>query len=187
MTQMHAAHSDAASCSACCARDVVRRRARAAERKRSRPTQQGPGDAHLRPHRRRTADRRRSSTQMAATDAAQRGAASRPTIRPSTTTRSATWRRRGPTATRSVFVPLNDYTATVIGMVRDNVPFNTLAERRHHLHRRRRRPASRPTRPRTTTCTSALDTDNVDLSVHLQQNTQSARHRHPGGGDRRRA
>jgi hypothetical protein len=27
---------------------------------------------------------------------------------------------------QSVFVPLNDYTATVIGMVRDNVPFNTL-------------------------------------------------------------
>ncbi|MEL7449370.1 MAG: hypothetical protein AAFN78_09185 [Pseudomonadota bacterium] len=27
---------------------------------------------------------------------------------------------------RTVFVPLNDYTATVIGMVRDDVPFNTL-------------------------------------------------------------
>ena len=27
---------------------------------------------------------------------------------------------------QSVFVPLNDYTATVIGMVRDDVPFNTL-------------------------------------------------------------
>jgi hypothetical protein len=26
----------------------------------------------------------------------------------------------------TVFAPLNDYTATVIGMVRDNVPFNTL-------------------------------------------------------------
>ena len=25
-----------------------------------------------------------------------------------------------------MFVPLNDYTATVVGMVRDNVPFNTL-------------------------------------------------------------
>ena len=25
---------------------------------------------------------------------------------------------------QTVFVPLNDYTATVIGMVRDNVPFN---------------------------------------------------------------
>lgn len=27
---------------------------------------------------------------------------------------------------QSLFVPLNDYTATVIGMVRDNVPFNTV-------------------------------------------------------------
>ena len=27
---------------------------------------------------------------------------------------------------QTVFVPLNDYTATVVGMVRDNVPFNTL-------------------------------------------------------------
>ncbi|HTW74749.1 MAG TPA: hypothetical protein VMD56_07505, partial [Steroidobacteraceae bacterium] len=27
---------------------------------------------------------------------------------------------------QSLFVPLNDYTATIIGMVRDNVPFNTV-------------------------------------------------------------
>jgi hypothetical protein len=27
---------------------------------------------------------------------------------------------------QTVFVPLNDYTATVVGMVRDDVPFNTL-------------------------------------------------------------
>lgn len=35
---------------------------------------------------------------------------------------AAPWTNRD----ESVFVPLNDYTATVIGMVRDNVPFNTL-------------------------------------------------------------
>src|SRR5690349_8454967 len=35
---------------------------------------------------------------------------------------AAPWTNRDQT----VFVPLNDYTATVIGMVRDNVPFNTL-------------------------------------------------------------
>jgi hypothetical protein len=35
---------------------------------------------------------------------------------------------------QSVFVPLNDYTATVIGMVRDDVPFNTGAVGRHPLH-----------------------------------------------------
>src|SRR5579863_664665 len=35
---------------------------------------------------------------------------------------AAPWTNRA----QSVFVPLNDYTATVVGMVRDNVPFNTL-------------------------------------------------------------
>jgi hypothetical protein len=35
---------------------------------------------------------------------------------------AAPWTNRD----QSVFVPLNDYTATVIGMVRDNVPFNQL-------------------------------------------------------------
>jgi hypothetical protein len=35
---------------------------------------------------------------------------------------AAPWTNRA----QSVFVPLNDYTATVVGMVRDDVPFNTL-------------------------------------------------------------
>jgi hypothetical protein len=35
---------------------------------------------------------------------------------------AAPWTNRD----QSVFVPLNDYTATVVGMVRDDVPFNTL-------------------------------------------------------------
>ena len=35
---------------------------------------------------------------------------------------AAPWTNRD----RSVFVPLNDYTATVVGMIRDDVPFNTL-------------------------------------------------------------
>src|SRR5579862_4425716 len=35
---------------------------------------------------------------------------------------AAPWTNRS----QSVFVPLNDYTATVIGMVKDDVPFNTL-------------------------------------------------------------
>ncbi len=38
---------------------------------------------------------------------------------------AAPWTNRD----RSVFVPLNDYIATVIGMVRDNVPFNELLSR----------------------------------------------------------
>ena len=48
---------------------------------------------------------------------------------------AAPWTNRD----QSVFVPLNDYTATVVGMVRDNVPFNTLAERRPRVYRRCRR------------------------------------------------
>ena len=35
---------------------------------------------------------------------------------------AAPWTNR----TQSVFVPLNDYIATVVGMIRDDVPFNTL-------------------------------------------------------------
>jgi len=35
---------------------------------------------------------------------------------------AAPWTNRD----RNVFVPLNDYTATVVGMIRDDVPFNTL-------------------------------------------------------------
>lgn len=35
---------------------------------------------------------------------------------------AAPWTNRD----RSVFVPLNDYTATVVGMIRDGIPFNTL-------------------------------------------------------------
>ena len=35
---------------------------------------------------------------------------------------AAPWTNRD----QSVFVPLNDYVATVIGMIRDDVPFNTL-------------------------------------------------------------
>ena len=73
---------------------------------------------------------------------------------------------------QSVFVPLNDYTATIIGMVRDNVPFNTVlsadlvytgnasgapayspANNNHYLY---------------------LDTSGADLSKVLQAQTQSA-------------
>ena len=44
-----------------------------------------------------------------------------------------------------VFVPLNDYTATVIGMVRDDVDFRTRAVRRHRSTSARR--SARRTRP----------------------------------------
>ena len=68
---------------------------------------------------------------------------------------------------QTVFAPLNDYTATVIGMVRDDVPFNTAAVGRHPLYGRAAsvaRPYS-PTnndhyaaaeRPERRTCSAAL-------------------------------
>ena len=46
---------------------------------------------------------------------------------------AAPWTNRD----QSVFVPLNDYTATVIGMVRDDIPFNTILSA-DILFRRRR-------------------------------------------------
>ena len=85
-----------------------------------------------------------------------------------------------------MFVPLNDYTATVVGMVRDDVPFNTLlsadlvyiadgAVGRAGLLDRR-----------TTTMYEAMDANNVDLKAHLVSSTQSALTGIAGGRDRRR-
>ena len=42
----------------------------------------------------------------------------------------------------SVFVPLNDYIVDGIGMVRDNVPYNTALSRGHSLTLKRLRPAA---------------------------------------------
>jgi hypothetical protein len=75
--------------------------------------------------------------------------------------------------TQSVFAPLNDYTATVIGMVRDDVPFNTLlsADILYIAD-------SAANVPAYSTANNdlylALDTDGADLSVHLVKTTQSA-------------
>jgi hypothetical protein len=64
---------------------------------------------------------------------------------------AAPWTNRD----QSVFVPLNDYIATVVGMVRDNVPFNTLLSADlvyvASSPRRVRATTCRPTRRRTTT------------------------------------
>jgi hypothetical protein len=74
---------------------------------------------------------------------------------------AAPWTNRD----QSVFVPLNDYTATVVGMVRDNVPFNTLlsADLVYIAGSAATSTyACRPTRRTTTTCTQAMDDNNVD-------------------------
>ena len=74
---------------------------------------------------------------------------------------------------QTVFAPLNDYTATVVGMVRDNVPFNTLlsADIIYTADSAAGVPAYSPSN---NDMYQALDTNDVDLSVHLQKNLQSA-------------
>src|ERR1700720_1701361 len=82
---------------------------------------------------------------------------------------AAPWTNRA----QSVFVPLNDYTATVIGMVKDNVPFNTLlsADLVYVGDGKSGEPAYSPAN---NAMYGALDANNVDLSAHLVSSTQSA-------------
>ena len=74
---------------------------------------------------------------------------------------------------QTVFAPLNDYTATVIGMVRDDVPFNTLlsADLIYTADAAAAVPAYSTSN---NDMYDALDADGADLSVHLQKNAQSA-------------
>jgi len=82
---------------------------------------------------------------------------------------AAPWTNRD----QSVFVPLNDYTATVIGMVKDNVPFNTLlsADLVYTGDGKSGEPAYSASN---NAMYDSLDANNVDLSVHLVSSTQSA-------------
>jgi hypothetical protein len=74
---------------------------------------------------------------------------------------------------QTVFAPLNDYTATVIGMVRDDVPFNTLlsADLVYVADAAANVPAYSPAN---NDMYQALDADGADLSVHLRSSPQSA-------------
>jgi hypothetical protein len=82
---------------------------------------------------------------------------------------AAPWTNR----TQSVFVPLNDYTATVVGMVRDDVPFNTLlsADLVYIADGAAGVPAYSPMN---NAMYQAMDDNNVDLKAHLVSSTQSA-------------
>jgi hypothetical protein len=82
---------------------------------------------------------------------------------------AAPWTNRD----QSVFVPLNDYTATVIGMVRDDVPFNNLlsADILYVADSASGVPAYSAGN---NVMYQAMDDNNVDLSVHLVKSTQSA-------------
>jgi len=74
---------------------------------------------------------------------------------------------------QTVFAPLNDYVATVIGMVKDNVPFNTLlsADLVYVADSGSGAPAYSPNDNNMYT---TLDNNGTDLSVHLVASTQSA-------------
>ena len=72
---------------------------------------------------------------------------------------------------QTVFAPLNDYTATVIGMVRDDVPFNTLLSADLLYVADSGTPAYSSTN---NDMYQALDTAGTDLSVHLQKTMQSS-------------
>ncbi len=74
---------------------------------------------------------------------------------------------------QTVFAPLNDYTATVIGMVRDNVPFNTLlsADIIYTADASSGAPAYSNS---SNAMYQALDDSGADLSVHLEKKVQSA-------------
>jgi hypothetical protein len=82
---------------------------------------------------------------------------------------AAPWTNRD----QSVFVPLNDYTATVVGMVRDNVPFNTLlsADLVYTADSASGAPAYSTSN---NAMYQSMDDNNVDLKAHLVSSTQSA-------------
>jgi hypothetical protein len=82
---------------------------------------------------------------------------------------AAPWTNRD----QSVFVPLNDYTATVVGMVRDDVPFNTLlsADLVYIADSASGVPGYSPTN---NDMYQTMDDNNVDLKAHLVSSTQSA-------------
>jgi hypothetical protein len=73
---------------------------------------------------------------------------------------------------QSAFVPFNDYTATVIGMIRDDVPFNTVlsADILYTVNA----PGLPAPSPANNDHYATAETDGVNFSAALHQTTQSA-------------
>ena len=73
---------------------------------------------------------------------------------------------------QSAFVPFNDYTATVIGMVRDDVPFNTVlsADILYTVNS----PGLPPPSPSNNDHYATAEANGVDFATALQQSSQSA-------------
>ncbi len=86
---------------------------------------------------------------------------------------------------QTVFAPLNDYTATVIGMVRDDLPFNEVlsADVLYVGNAGLGLPAVSPAN---NDHYEQMETRGVNLLTGLQRTTQSGRLRHAAGRDRRR-
>jgi hypothetical protein len=82
---------------------------------------------------------------------------------------AAPWTNRD----QSVFVPLNDYTATVVGMVRDDVPFNHLLSD-DILYVADAASGVPAYSAGNNAMYQAMDANNVDLHAHLVKSTQSA-------------
>ena len=82
---------------------------------------------------------------------------------------AAPWTNRA----QSVFVPLNDYTATVVGMVRDNVPFNTLLSA-DLVYVAKSGLGLPGYSPGNNDLYQAMDANSVDLSQALVATTQSS-------------
>jgi hypothetical protein len=73
---------------------------------------------------------------------------------------------------QSVFVPLNDYVVTAIGMIKDDVPFNT-ALSADILYTLKAGGLPAPS-PANNDHYATAETNNVDISANLQKTTQSA-------------
>ncbi|MDE2263246.1 MAG: hypothetical protein KGL45_12030 [Gammaproteobacteria bacterium] len=73
---------------------------------------------------------------------------------------------------QSAFVPFNDYTATVIGMVRDDVPFNTVLSA--NILYTVNAPGLPAPSPANNDHYATAEADGVDFASALQQNTQTA-------------
>src|SRR5579883_1002696 len=73
---------------------------------------------------------------------------------------------------QSAFVPFNDYTATVIGMIRDDVPFNTVLSA--NILYTVNAPGLPPPSQANNDHYATAEANGVDFASALQQNTQTA-------------
>jgi hypothetical protein len=81
---------------------------------------------------------------------------------------------------QSAFVPFNDYTATVIGMIRDDVPFNTVLSA--NILYTVNAPGLPPVSPANNDHYATAEADGVDFSTALTQTTQTAAYGTPAQG-----